>query len=140
MKPARYVAAAFAVLAIAVGTYLSFGGAGPRGAAPQVGYTLLDGTRGDTAQLRGKVVLMNFWATSCSVCMQEMPQIVATHEKFKARGYETLAVAMSYDPPASVAQRSRFTREVSCSARYATWNVRSPWPRHCSVTVPRSCV
>jgi peroxiredoxin len=103
MKPARYVAAGFAILAIAVGTYLSFDGLHPRGAAPQVGYTLLDGTRGDTTQLRGKVVLMNFWATSCSVCMQEMPQIVATHEKFKARGYETLAVAMSYDPPAAVA-------------------------------------
>ena len=31
-----------------------------------------------------------------------MPQFVATHEKFKARGLETLAVAMSYDPPAQV--------------------------------------
>jgi peroxiredoxin len=31
-----------------------------------------------------------------------MPQIVATHEKFKQRGFETLAVAMSYDPPAYV--------------------------------------
>jgi peroxiredoxin len=33
-----------------------------------------------------------------------MPQIVATHQKFKARGYDTLAVAMSYDPPAYVAR------------------------------------
>jgi len=111
MKPARYVAAAFAVLAIAVGTYLSFDGMGPRGAAPQVGYTLLDGTRTDTSQLRGKVVLMNFWATSCAVCMQEMPQIVATHEKFRARGYDTLAVAMSYDPPASVVHYAQ-TRQL----------------------------
>jgi peroxiredoxin len=103
MKFARYVAAAVAVLAIGVGAYLSFGGIAPRGPVPQVAYTLLDGTKTDTAQLRGKVVLMNFWATSCAVCMQEMPQIVATHEKFKARGYDTLAVAMSYDPPASVA-------------------------------------
>ena len=111
MKPARYLAAALAVLAIAVGATLSFEGTGPRGPAPQLGYTLLDGTRADTSQLRGKVVLMNFWATSCSVCMQEMPQIVATHEKFKARGYETLAVAMSYDPPASVAHYAQ-TRQL----------------------------
>jgi peroxiredoxin len=34
--------------------------------------------------------------------MHEMPQIVATHEKFKDRGFDTLAVAMSYDPPAYV--------------------------------------
>ena len=45
---------------------------------------------------------MNFWATSCVTCVKEMPDIAATHEKFKARGYETLAVAMSYDPPAYV--------------------------------------
>jgi peroxiredoxin len=67
-----------------------------------VAYTLLDGTRSSTEQLRGKVVLINFWATSCSTCMHEMPQIVSTHEKFTARGFETLAVAMSYDPPAYV--------------------------------------
>ena len=69
---------------------------------PSVAYTLLDGTPVSTEQLRGKVVLVNFWATSCTTCVKEMPQIVATHEKFKARGYETLAVAMSYDPPAYV--------------------------------------
>ena len=103
MKPARYVAALVAALAIGMGAYLSFGDIAPRGPLPKVGYTLLDGTPSDTTQLRGKVVLMNFWATSCAICMQEMPQIVATHEKFKSRGYETLAVAMSYDPPASVA-------------------------------------
>ena len=45
---------------------------------------------------------MNFWSTDCTTCVREMPQIVATHEKFKARGFETLAVAMSFDPPAYV--------------------------------------
>jgi peroxiredoxin len=54
--------------------------------------------------MRGKVLLVNFWATSCTTCVAEMPQIVATHERFKSRGYETVAVAMSYDPPAYVAR------------------------------------
>ena len=70
--------------------------------APNVAYTLLDGRRTDLAALRGKVVLVNFWATSCTVCVHEMPRIAALHEKFKSRGYDTLAVAMRYDPPASV--------------------------------------
>ncbi|MES2227669.1 MAG: TlpA disulfide reductase family protein [Pseudomonadota bacterium] len=70
--------------------------------APNVAYTLLDGSRSTTEQLRGKVVLVNFWSTDCTTCVKEMPDIVATHEKYKARGYETLAVAMSYDPPAYV--------------------------------------
>ena len=71
--------------------------------APQIQYTLLDGRKASLGDLRGKVVLINFWATSCTSCVAEMPQIVAKHEKFKSRGFETLAVAMSYDPPAFVA-------------------------------------
>ncbi len=71
--------------------------------APEFSYTLLDGRKASSSELRGKVVLINFWATSCTTCVAEMPQLIATHEKFKARGFETLAVAMSYDPPAFVA-------------------------------------
>ena len=74
-----------------------------RRAAPEFGYTLLDGRQGHTRELRGKVLLVNFWATSCVSCVKEMPELVATHQRFKPRGYETLAVAMSYDPPAYVA-------------------------------------
>jgi thiol-disulfide isomerase/thioredoxin len=70
--------------------------------APSVGYTLLDGRQSSTDALRGKVVLVNFWATDCAPCVQEMPQFVALHEKFNARGLETLAVAMRHDAPALV--------------------------------------
>jgi len=103
MKTARPLAALIVAAALVVGGYLVFQGVGSNQPVPQVGYTLLDGTRSSTDQLKGKVVLINFWATSCTTCVQEMPQIVATHEKFKSRGYDTLAVAMSYDPPAYVA-------------------------------------
>ena len=102
MKTARPLAALIVAAALVVGGYLVFQGVGSNQPVPQVGYTLLDGTRSSTDQLKGKVVLINFWATSCTTCMHEMPEIVATHEKFKARGYDTLAVAMSYDPPAYV--------------------------------------
>jgi peroxiredoxin len=72
--------------------------------APPVDYVLLDGQKASSRQWAGKVMLVNFWATSCATCVKEMPQIVATHQKFKARGLDTLAVAMSYDPPAFVAK------------------------------------
>jgi peroxiredoxin len=78
-------------------------GCSSRDPAPDFAYTLLDGSKGNTQSLRGKVLLVNFWATSCVTCVKEMPEIVATHRKFQPRGYETLAVAMSYDPPAYVA-------------------------------------
>lgn len=102
MKTARYAVAAIVTLAIGVGGYLAFQSVGAKDMAPSVGYTLLDGKQSTTDQQRGKVLLVNFWATSCTTCVHEMPQIVATHEKFKGRGFDTLAVAMSYDPPAYV--------------------------------------
>ena len=71
-------------------------------AAPPSTFVLLDGSRQTTADLKGKVTLVNFWATSCTTCVAEMPDIVATYDKFKARGYETIAVAMQYDPPSYV--------------------------------------
>jgi len=74
-------------------------GCAARESAPDVHYTLLDGRQANLAGQRGKVMLVNFWATSCTTCVHEMPNIVATHEKFKGQAFDTLAVAMSYDPP-----------------------------------------
>ena len=70
--------------------------------APDATFVLLDGSKQTTADLKGKVTLVNFWATSCVTCIAEMPQLTATHNKYKTRGYDTLAVAMSYDPPSYV--------------------------------------
>ena len=70
--------------------------------APDTSFVLLDGSRVKTSDLRGKVVLVNFWATSCTTCVAEMPSLVATHRKFQPRGFETIAVAMQYDPPSYV--------------------------------------
>jgi peroxiredoxin len=63
---------------------------------------LLDGSQTSTSQLRGKVTLINFWATSCTTCVAEMPQIISTYNQYQSRGFETVAVAMSYDPPSYV--------------------------------------
>ena len=70
--------------------------------APDSTFVLLDGSRRATADLKGQVTLVNFWATSCTTCVGEMPKIIATYDKYKGRGFNTLAVAMSYDPPAYV--------------------------------------
>ena len=72
--------------------------------APQVTFNAISGETVSTADLRGKVVLVNFWATYCSACIKEMPKLVNAHHKFSARGYETIAVAVWRDNPARVAQ------------------------------------
>ena len=70
--------------------------------APEASYVLLDGSKTTTAALKGRVTLVNFWATSCVTCVAEMPRIVETYNKYRGRGYDTLAVAMQYDPPSYV--------------------------------------
>ncbi len=78
---------------------------------PDLPFTQLDGSVHRTSELKGRVTVVNFWATSCSTCVKEMPQMVATHKRFAAQGLEFLAVAMSYDPPAYVMQFAR-TRQL----------------------------
>ena len=68
-------------------------------APAEVNFIGVHGDRFAMSSLRGKVVLVNFWATSCTVCVSEMPKMVQTFEKYRERGLETVAVAMSYDPP-----------------------------------------
>lgn len=68
-------------------------------AAPQVTFVSLQGEKITTAGLRGKVVLVNFWATDCTTCVKEMPEVVATYNKYHGQGFETIAVAMKHDPP-----------------------------------------
>ena len=99
----RHLALSLGLVAIAPLGSLALGGCSSRESAPDVTYTLLNGATTRLKAQQGKVMLVNFWATSCTTCVHEMPQIVATHEKFKGRGFDTLAVAMSYDPPAYVA-------------------------------------
>jgi len=67
--------------------------------APASTFTTLEGQPIALADLRGKVVLVNFWATSCPGCIKEMPGMVETYTQYKDRGFEIIAVAMSYDPP-----------------------------------------
>jgi peroxiredoxin len=102
MNRRRHLALSTTLLATASLGGLLLGGCAKREVAPDVAYTLLDGSRSTLQAQRGKVMLVNFWATSCTTCVKEMPQIIATHDKFKAQAFDTLAVAMSYDPPAYV--------------------------------------
>lgn len=84
------------LIALAFLFYQSVSGRQP---APDVTYVNLKGEKISTQSLHGKVVLVNFWATSCRTCIAEMPQMVATYNKYHQQGLELIAVAMSYDPP-----------------------------------------
>ena len=95
---------------------LSFGWFGwrafsPSQQVPAATFTLLDGQKLSTQDLKGKVYLVNFWATSCATCIKEMPNMIQTYNKYKGEGLEYVAVAMSYDAPMYVMNFSQ-TRQL----------------------------
>ncbi len=70
--------------------------------APNVTFTTLSGQKIAMADLKGKLVLVNFWSTNCLSCLQEMPGLVQLYQRYHALGFELVAVAMAYDPPSQV--------------------------------------
>jgi thiol-disulfide isomerase/thioredoxin len=66
-------------------------------------FNTLAGKQFDTASLKGRVTLVNFWATSCTTCVKEMPMMASIYTSYAPKGYRMVAVAMDYDTPAFIA-------------------------------------
>ncbi|MBP7949227.1 MAG: redoxin domain-containing protein [Verrucomicrobiales bacterium] len=60
----------------------------------ELSFTAVDGTEVDLAKLRGKVVLIDFWATWCGPCMAEVPNVVKTYEKLHEKGFEIVGISL----------------------------------------------
>ncbi|MCG8379071.1 MAG: TlpA family protein disulfide reductase [Proteobacteria bacterium] len=66
---------------------------------PDISLKTIDGKQVALNSLRGKTILISFWATSCSTCTQEIPHLVDLYNDMNAEGLEIIGIAMSYDPP-----------------------------------------
>jgi peroxiredoxin len=71
----------------------------PALASAALTFTTIEGKQIRLSDLRGKIVLINFWATSCGICLKEMPDLIRTYQQYRTRGFEVIAVAMHYDQP-----------------------------------------
>jgi cytochrome c biogenesis protein CcmG, thiol:disulfide interchange protein DsbE len=65
-------------------------------AAPELVVTGLDGTVIDLARLRGKVVLVNFWATWCAPCRKEMPTFDAFYRRHRNENFEIVGISIDF--------------------------------------------
>ncbi|MEI2417797.1 TlpA disulfide reductase family protein [Orrella sp. JC864] len=83
----------------------------PAPQAPAVAMTTIAGEPLSMQGLEGKVVLVKFWATSCVTCIKQMPDTIENYRRYHERGFETIAVAMDYDPPNYVLNFAQ-TREL----------------------------
>jgi peroxiredoxin len=89
--------------ALAADTYAQMGVVKPRVRMDAPAFTLMsiDGGRRSISDFKGKIILLNFWATWCPSCREEMPSLEKLWERFKAKGVVVIAVAA--DRPTEVA-------------------------------------
>jgi cytochrome c biogenesis protein CcmG, thiol:disulfide interchange protein DsbE len=65
-------------------------------AAPPLVLTAIDGTSIDLAKLRGKVVLVNYWATWCAPCRKEMPTLDAFYRRHRGQNFELVGISVDF--------------------------------------------
>ncbi|MCE0483578.1 MAG: TlpA family protein disulfide reductase [Methylacidiphilales bacterium] len=69
--------------------------------------TAVDGNQIDLSKLRGKVVLLDFWATWCPPCRAEVPNVVAAYNKYHDQGFEIIGISLDENKNALLS----FTKE-----------------------------
>lgn len=67
--------------------------------SPELNFTTITGKQFSLNSIRGKPVLITFWATDCPSCIKEIPHLIELYESYHPKGLEIIAIAMAYNPP-----------------------------------------
>lgn len=91
----------FLLCSLAVSSFI-FSGCTSKDNAPNAPLVMLDAPATTLTALRGKPVLLTFWATTCPGCIEEIPLLSELHKTYSTRGLQVIGVAMNYDKEAQI--------------------------------------
>ena len=98
MKIKELLIGLFAIIIISSIAYLWIAPSGAQ-QAPDVTLQLIDGKKLELSELRGKPILITFWATSCPGCIKEIPHLIELYNELHPKGLEIIGIAMPQDRP-----------------------------------------
>jgi thiol-disulfide isomerase/thioredoxin len=99
----------------------------------ELAFTAADGREVDLAELRGKVVLIDFWATWCAPCIEEIPTIKRVYENYHARGFEVIGITLENPRFAPNDSAERKQEKLDAARRRMLAFVQDkgmPWPQY----------
>jgi peroxiredoxin len=99
-----------AIIAIAATSLLAAKSPAAADALPDLTLADLSGTVRSLGDYRGQILVVNFWATWCVPCREEMPMLVSVHREYAARGVQMIGA--SADSPGKAKAVRRFVREM----------------------------
>jgi thiol-disulfide isomerase/thioredoxin len=96
-------------------------------------FKAVDGREVDLAKLRGKVVLIDFWATWCGPCIAELPNVKHVYQTYRDRGFEVIGIALeNADLRAGDTPEQEAAKHAAAKAKLLAFVEKEglPWPQH----------
>ena len=99
----------------------------------ELAFTAVDGREVDLAKLRGKVVLIDFWATWCGPCIAELPNVKQVYADYHAQGFEIVGISLENAKLAATDTPEQHEAKLAAARKVLTdftTKEQMPWPQH----------